>query len=123
MGRANGIAISASSQRPRQKFIKVTADVGDLRFAKNPDFREIAVLIETGDLFSSQSFWIFRCRRMKSQVALKLIELFRARNELGCRRFIHFKFLSNGPREMDVGWAKLIGSPHPLGCIATHGVT
>src|SRR3954454_1294681 len=61
---ADRVAIAARRERPCQEFIKVSANVCDLVFTENANPGEIAVAVESGNLFRGESGGVLGRRRM-----------------------------------------------------------
>src|SRR5580698_6919572 len=89
MRRADGVAVTPGGERAGQQFIKVKTDAGYLFFLEDANAGQVAVAIKSRNLLRGQNCRMLGSRRMKPQIAVKLAQLFAARNELGCSRRVH----------------------------------
>src|SRR6266481_5146224 len=97
MRRADGIAVAARSQRACQQFIEVAADAGNLLITENPNSFQIAVAIESRDLFRRQGLRVLGRGRMKAQIPLDLAQIFGGRDEPWCGSNAHGLSLDEQP--------------------------
>jgi hypothetical protein len=81
---ADGVAIAARSQRPRQEFIKIRSDTGNLVFIENTNAGHISVAIKSCNLPRRERDWTLCGGRMKPQVSFKLAQVFSAGDEIRC---------------------------------------
>src|ERR1700722_9815028 len=97
--RADGIAVAPCGKRPSQQLIKVTTDAGYLFCIEDPNAGQVTIAVESCNLLRGQSRGMLGRRRMKPQIAVKLVQFFVARDEPGSsQRFHSSNSVSRDPR-------------------------